>query len=226
MLRPLRILLASCLVLLPVANTAWAANMASEKPDDAAKKAALAEAMKACNQGASVPLDPDAKAPPVQYGELFPADFDLTKLRVLSDKCQAAMLGAPQEKRLKLQWLRIKVALDEPGLVWLVPQIKLLADGGSAEANFLLFEFFQIHHGDADAPPLISRDMALDSLRKSGDAGHLTALLTLLNQYSRGPLLRRDARKVVETAQRIIDAPVRARRPTNATPRSARACPG
>jgi TPR repeat protein len=213
MLRPFRILLASCLFLLPVANTAWAANMASEKPDDAAKKAALAEAMKACDQGASVPLDPDAKAPPVQYGELFAADFDLTKLRVLADKCQAAMLGAPQEKRLKLQWLRIKVALDEPGLVWLVPQIKLLADGGSAEANFLLFEFFQIHHGDADAPPLISRDMALDSLRKSGDAGHLTALLTLLNQYSRGPLLRRDARKVVETAQRIIDAPVQGQTP-------------
>lgn len=213
MLRPLRVLLVSCLVHLPVANAAWAANMASEKPDDAASKAVLAEAMKACDQGASVPLDPDAKAPPVRYDELFPADFDLTKLRVLADKCQAAMLGAPQEKRLKLQWLRIKVALNEPGLAWLVPQIKLLADGGSAEANFLLFEFFQVHQDDADAPSLVSRDMALDSLRKSGDAGHLTALQTLLYQYSRGPLLRRDARKVVETAQRIIDAPVQGQAP-------------
>ena len=210
---PLRILLVSWLVLLPVTSGAYAANMAAEKPDDAARKASLAEAIKACDQGASVPLDPEAKAPPVQYDELFPADFDLTKLRVLADKCQAAMLGAPQEKRLKLQWLRIKVALNEPGLVWLVPRIKPLADGGSAEANFLLFEFFQVHQGDEDASSLISRGMALDSLRKSGDAGHLVALRTLLYQYSRGPLLRRDARKVVETAQRIIDAPVQGQMP-------------
>ncbi|WP_189434961.1 sel1 repeat family protein, partial [Mesorhizobium sp. M1E.F.Ca.ET.041.01.1.1] len=156
-----------------------------------------------------------AKAPPVQYGELFPQDMNLSKLKGLADKCQAAMLGAPQEKRLTLQWLRVEVALDQPGLTWLIPQVKLLADGGSPEANLLLYEFYSVHRGDsadAGAPP-VTREMALDALQKAGAAGHLTALMTLLRQYNDGPLLRRDARKLVEAAQHIIDAPVQGQSP-------------
>ncbi|MDX8454492.1 hypothetical protein RFM98_17160 [Mesorhizobium sp. VK9D] len=210
MLRPVHVLVLSCFALTPLAGGAFAVQASSDKPDDAAKKAALAEAISVCDRGASVPLDPGAEAPPVQYGELFPQDFDLSKLKVLADKCQAAMLGAPQEKRLTLQWLRVQVALNQPGLGWLIPQIKLLADGGSPEANYLLYEFYSVHrHDAADAgPPPVTRGMALDALQKAGAAGHLTALETLLRQYIDGPLLRRDAHKVVETAQRIIDAPV------------------
>lgn len=218
MLRPVHALVLSCLALTPLASAAFAAQASSEKSDDAAKKAAdeaakkaaLAEAISVCDRGASVPLDPEAKAPPVQYGQLFPQDFDLSKLKVLADKCQAAMLGAPQEKRLTLEWLRVQVALNQSGLAFLVPQIKLIADGGSPEANYLLYEVYSVHrHDSADAgPPPVSRDMALDALQKAGAAGHLTALVTLLHQYSDGPLLRRDAHKLVETAQRVIDAPV------------------
>ena len=229
MLRPVHVLVLSCLAVLsciplaPLAGGAFAAQASSEKSDDAAKKpaldaakkAALAEAISVCDRGASVPLDPQAKAPPVQYSDLFPQDFDLSKLRGLADKCQAAMLGAPQEKRLTLQWLRTQVALNQPGLTWLVPQIKLLADGGSAEANYLLYEFYLLHRRDsADAGPSpITREMALDALQKAGAAGHLTALVTLLQQYSEGPQLRRDPHKLVETAQRIIDAPVQGQSP-------------
>ncbi|MEZ2329515.1 tetratricopeptide repeat protein [Mesorhizobium sp. RCC_202] len=233
MLRPVHVLVLSCLALSQVGGGAFAAQPAAEKSedaakkaaedaaarkkaaDDAAKKAALAEAINVCDRGAAVPLDPTAKAPPVPYGELFPQDFDLSKLKVLADKCQAAMLGAPQEKRLTLEWLRLQVALNDKGLVWLLPQIKLLADGGSPEANFLLYEFYSVHRNDdADAgSPAVSRETALDALRKSADAGHLTALVALLNQYGNGPLLRRDARKAVETARRIIDAPVQGQSP-------------
>ena len=216
MLRPVHALVLFCLAVLccipmvPFAGAAFAAQASSDKPDDAAKKAALAEAISVCDRGASVPLDPQAKAPPVQYGELFPQDFDLSKLKGLADKCQAAMLGAPLEKRLTLQWLRVQVALNQAGLPFLLPQIKLLADGGSPEANYLLYEFYSVHrHDGADAGPSpVPRDMALDALQKAGAAGHLTALVTLLQQYTQGPLLRRDAHKLVETAQRIIDAPV------------------
>ena len=210
MLRPVHALVLSCLFLTPFAGGAFAAQAPSDKPDDAAKNAALAEAISICDRGASVPLDPEAKAPPVQYGELFPQDFDFSKLKSLADKCQAAMLGAPKEKRLALEWLRVQVALNQPGLTFLLPQIKLLADGGSPEANHLLYEFYSVHrHDSADAGPLpITRGTALDALQKAGKAGHLTALMTLLQQYSRGPLLRRDPHKVIETAQRIIDAPV------------------
>lgn len=223
MLRPVHALVLSCLALTPFAGTALGAQASSEKSDDAAKKAAddaakkaaLAEAINVCDKGASVPLDPEAKAPPVQYGELFPQDFDLSKLKTLADKCQVAMLGAPQEKRLALQWLRVQIALNQPGLTFLLPQIKLLADGGSPEANYLLYEFYSVHrHDGADAgPPPVTRDMALDALQKAGKAGHLTALETLLRQYIDGPLLRRDPHKVVETAQRVIDAPAQGQSP-------------
>jgi TPR repeat protein len=232
MLRPVHILVLSCLALSLVGGGAFAAQppagksadaakkaaedaAARKAADDAAKKAALAEAISVCDRGASVPLDPTAKAPPVPYGDLFPQDLDFSKLKVLADKCQAAMLGAPQEKRLTLQWLRVQVVLNDKGLVWLLPQIKLLADGGNPEANFLLYEFYSVHrHDDADAGPSpISRETALDALRKSADAGHLTALVTLMNQYGNGPLLRRDVRKAVETARRIIDAPVQGQSP-------------
>ncbi|RWB59641.1 hypothetical protein [Mesorhizobium sp.] len=215
MLRPVHVLVLSCLVLAPLVGGAFAAQASSDKSDDAAKKAALAEAITTCDRGASVPLDPEAKAPPIQYGELFPFDMNFGKLKGLADKCQAAMLGAPQEKRLTLQWLRVEVALDQPGLTWLIPQIKPLADGGSPEANFLLYEFYAVHRRDrADAgAPSITREMALDALQKAGAAGHLMALMTLLRQYNDGPLLRRDARKLVETAQHIIDAPVQGQSP-------------
>ncbi|RWB81101.1 hypothetical protein [Mesorhizobium sp.] len=223
MLRPVHALVLSCLALTPIAGAALGAQASSEKSDDAAKKAAddaakkaaLAEAISVCDRGASVPLDPEAKAPPVQYGALFPQDFDLTKLKTLADKCQAAMLGAPQEKRLTLEWLRVQVALNQPGLAFLLPQIKLIAEGGSPEANYLLYEVYSVHRRDgADAGPLpVSRDMALEALQKAGAAGHLTALETLLRQYIDGPLLRRDAHKVVETAQRVIDAPAQGQSP-------------
>lgn len=215
MLRPVHVLVLSCLALAPLAGGAFAAQASSDKSDDAAKKAALAEAITTCDQGASVPLDPEAKAPPIQYGELFPFDMNFGKLKDLADKCQAAMLGAAQEKRLALQWLRIQVALNQPGLTFLLPQIKLLADGGSPEANYLLYEVYSVHrHDSADAgPPPVSRDMALDALQKAGAAGHLMALETLLRQYIDGPLLRRDAHKVVETAQRVIDAPAQGQSP-------------
>lgn len=222
MLRPVHALVLSCLALTPLAGAALGAQASSEKSDDAAKKAAddakkaaLAEAISVCDRGASVPLDPEAKAPPVQYGALFPQDFDLTKLKTLAGKCQAAMLGAPQEKRLTLEWLRVQVVLNQPGLAFLLPQIKLIADGGSPEANYLLYEVYSVHRRDgADAGPLpVSRDMALEALQKAGAAGHLTALETLLRQYIDGPLLRRDAHKVVENAQRVIDAPAQGQSP-------------
>ncbi|NUS21353.1 MAG: sel1 repeat family protein [Mesorhizobium sp.] len=213
----------SCIPLAPLAGRALAAQASSDKPDDAAKqaeldaakKAALAEAISVCDKGASVPLDPEAKAPPVQYGALFPQDFDLSKLKVLADKCQAAMLGAPQEKRLTLEWLRVQVALNQAGLTFLIPQIKLIADGGSPEANYLLYEVYSVHRRDSadTGPPPVSRGMALNALQKAGAAGHLAALETLLRQYIDGPLLRRDAHKVVETAQRVIDAPAQGQSP-------------
>ena len=192
--RAIRLVRLSCLAffLLATVSGAWAANSgsANSDPDEAAKKAALAEAIAACDRGAAIPLDPDAKAAPVQFGELLLSDVKKERRRELSRQCQQAALGAPQEKRLTLQWLRVQVSLDEPGLPWLIPQIKAFADSGSAEANYLLFQIFQRHRNDADTSLLaISRDAALDALQAAAQAGHLDALQALLQQYRGGPLL-------------------------------------
>jgi TPR repeat protein len=214
MLRSMRILLLSSLVFVaPVLATA-AQTVNKPNPTDQdqaqteAKAKALAEAIAACDHGASVPLDPEAKAAPVQFLELYPEDFDLTKLKTLQGKCQQAMVGAPKQKRLHLQWLRIAVLLNEPGSEWLLPQLQAYAEKGSAEANFLLFQLFVSNRNRTDRAPIpISREQALAALQKAADKGHLQALQDLLSQYSRGPLLRRDGRKAFETAQRIMDAP-------------------
>ena len=210
----------SCLgfFVLAAVGGAWAANSgstSSDSGDDAAKKAALVEAIDACDRGAAIPLDPEAKAAPVQFGELLLSDVKKERRRELSRKCQQAALGAPQEKRLQLQWLRVQVSLDEPGLLWLIPQIKAFADSGSAEANYLLFQIFQRHRTDADTSLLvISREAGLDALQAAAQPGHLDALQMLLQQYRGGPLLRRDARKAVETAARIMSAPQQGLTPT------------
>ena len=217
--RAIRLVRLSCLAffLLAAVSGAWSANSgsANSDPDEAAKKAALAEAIAACDRGAAIPLDPDAKAPPVQFGELLLFDVNKERRRELSRQCQQAALGAPQEKRLTLQWLRVQVSLDEPGLAWLIPQIKAFADSGSAEADYLLFQIFNRHRNDADTSLLvISRDAALDSLHAAAQLGHLDALQMLLQQYRGGPLLRRDAHKAVETARRIMSAPPQGLTPT------------
>ena len=218
--RAIRSLRLPCLgfFVLAAVSGAWAANSgsaSSDPGDDAAKKAALVEAIDACDRGAAIPLDPEAKAAPVQFGELLLSDVKKERRRELSRKCQQAALGAPQEKRLQLQWLRVQVSLDEPGLLWLIPQIKAFADSGSAEANYLLFQIFQRHRTDADTSLLvISREAALDALQAAAQPGHLDALQMLLQQYRGGPLLRRDARKAVETAARIMNAPQQGLTPT------------
>lgn len=77
MLRSMRILLLSSLALLPAVAGAAVSRNDAEK---AATAKALAAATEVCDKGAAVPLDPDAKAAAVQFGELIPYDFDTKKL--------------------------------------------------------------------------------------------------------------------------------------------------
>jgi TPR repeat protein len=174
-----------------------------------AKAKALALATEACDKGAAVPLDPNAKAPPVQYNELLPYDFGSRQLEVLRSACQIAWAGAPKSRRLQLQWLRVMVAIGKPDQQWLLlSQLKMLAADGSAEANYLLFCMFAHHHHRNDGASFpVSRQEALRHLQIAAEQGHLQALSDLLWQYRSGTFRRRDSHEAVRIARRIESAP-------------------
>jgi TPR repeat protein len=204
MLKSMRILLLSSLAIVPA--TAIAATSDAEKT---ARAKEIAAATDACDKGAAVPLDPAAKAPPVQLMDLLPADFDMTKVKVLQGQCQQAWAGAPKEKRLQLQWLRVTVMLNDRSGDWLVvPQIKTLADAGNAEAEYLMFRIYNSQRYSKDAASFpVSKADALAYLHKAAEQGHLSALQDLLWQYRSGPILRRDVKEAVRIARRIESAP-------------------
>lgn len=215
MLRSMRILLLAGLTLaFPVlANAAQSGDRPKPTDQDQAQRQAKAKAIalatETCDKGAAVPLDPDGRVAPVQFGELIPYDLDMRKLEALRSACQLAWAGAPKSKRLQLQWLRVMVAMGKPGQEWLlVPQLQLLADDGSAEANYLLFRMFSYTQGkkDAAAFPISAQD-ALRRLRVAAEQGHIEALSVLMQQYRNGPLLRRDNHEAVKMARRIESAP-------------------
>lgn len=101
------------------------------------------------------------------------------------------------------------MALAKPDQDWLlVPQVKMLADAGSVEAQYLMYRLYNPHPAEyGSAPPLVTKEDALAYLRKAAEQGHMMALLDLLSQYRAGPLLRRDNHGAVKMARRIESAP-------------------
>src|SRR5262249_46331052 len=74
------------------------ADNASNKPDE------LQATIAACDKGASVPLDPDAKAPAVHFAEFYVRaenldEASLDAARKLAATCKRALDGAPDQKR-------------------------------------------------------------------------------------------------------------------------------
>lgn len=185
-------------------------SFAQTAEDDAAKRKAvaeLAEAVAACDRGASAPLDFTAKAPPVQFFQLYPRDFDKNHLKALQAQCQRAWVGAPKEKRLHLEWLRVTIMLNESGTQWLAPQVRKLAEEGSVEALYLVSELHRLAQYGTDGSSMITEDEAQSALLKAGDLGHMAALVDLtMNHYS-GNGFKRDLKKAVLYARRLESAP-------------------
>lgn len=180
--------------------------------DDAARKEReareVAIAVEACDKGATAPLDFTAKAPPVQYFELFPADFDKAKLKALQEKCQQAWVGAPKEKRLHLQWIRATMALGESNLQLLTPQVRKMADDGSAEAQYLLYQLFRLNPASTESSMMeISRDEAWSALNKAAEQGHMAAIQDMMIAYRGSTMAKRDLKQVVKWARRLEGAP-------------------
>lgn len=196
-----------CRVLAMAAWLAAPVPLARAAADQPLPEAALA-AINACDAGAAVPLDPGAKAPPVWDAELMPADFDFTKLKPLALACAEAERAAPGDKRLQLQMLRIQIVIGGQETAAFVPLLRPFAEGGSAEAKYLLFRLFERFDGGPDADRLgLSRAEALAGLEQAVSAGHLEALATLFSQYRHGPLYRRDAAKALAVARQVAALP-------------------
>ncbi len=173
------------------------AQSADEKPDPK-----LVAAIAACDKGAAAPLDPTATEPPVQFGELFPPDFNLAPLRAVADACRFAAGSKPEEARLWFQWLRAEISLGERLEPYMAGRIESLARDGSPEANYLLFF---IHRAYKDAG--IDRATAEAALRTAAEAGHRTALEVIVEQLRSGPYLRRNQREAARFAASLAELP-------------------
>jgi TPR repeat protein len=181
--------------------------------DDKASKERLAgeiaEAVTACDKGASVPLDFSAKAAPVQFTELYPEDFDMTKARVLQAQCQAAWVGAPKERRMELQWIRVTMMINADSIHLLAPQLRKLAGQGSAEAQYLIYRLYILTNSKPASVPLnmISQQEARTELLKAAEQGHIEALRELMVLYRGSGMFRRDLKMSVLYARRAEGAP-------------------
>ena len=173
-------------------------------------------AIKTCDEGAAIPLDPDAKAPALWDTEMLPADFDFTKLRALASACAEAAQAAPAEKRLQLESLRMQVLADVPGpggsteRADLIPLLRPFAEAGSAEANYLLFVLLHRIAGSGLDKLVEVQAEALAALEAAAKAGHLQALGTLYDEYRDGPDYRRDIVKALAVARQVDALPQRA----------------
>lgn len=181
------------------------------KADDTARtKEAreLAEAIKACDEGAAVPLDYAAKVPPVNFGALRFHDDSYNYLKALQASCQEAWIGAPKEKRMHLQWIRVTLALPDANAKLLTPQIRQLAAEGSAEAQYLLYRLRMFRPDDGPSSALdVSRDEAWTNLNKAAEAGLLDAVRDMTVIYHGTLYAKRDLRQVVKWARRLEGMP-------------------
>ncbi len=166
------------------------------------KEAKLVAAIEACDKGAAAPLDPGATAPPIQFTELFGPDYNLDALRGVADACKTATLAKPDDKHLKLQWLRSEIALSERFGPSMTEQVRRLADAGSAEANFLLFVIHRNFSGGGVGLP-----EAQASLTTAAEAGHREALQTVIDEYRFGSHFKRDPHQAVHFATILADLP-------------------
>lgn len=201
-----KITLAAAVSVLVSVSGVLAGTAAEDKT--ARDKAELLRAIEACDRGAAVPLDFSAKAPPVQYWELAPKDFNLASLKPLQGDCQAAWVGAPDQARLQLQWLRVTMMIGDAEVGLLTPQLRMLAKSRSAEANYLLYQLYQHKPEVEESTALeVSRSEALKALRVAAEDGHMGAIQEMMMLYRGTPRIERDLKQVVLWARRMESAP-------------------
>lgn len=153
-----------------------------------------------CDRKTAAPLDPNAKAPPVWFHQLF----ELGDPTELAKACLTALEADPSNARLRLQLARVAVTTSDPRVV---PMVRELARTGSPDAQYLLMNAYhwvsRNGAGPAQGGPLISRAEGEAGLRTAAEAEHPEAMYDLGERLARGRAVRQDfaeARKWLERA--------------------------
>jgi TPR repeat protein len=117
-------------------------------------------------------------------------------------------VGAPDQPRQHLQWLRVTMALREANLGLLTPQVRKLAGDGGAEAQFLLYQLNRANPDVSQSSMMeVSREEGLKALHAAAEQGHMSAIGQLIMLYRGVYGMRRDLRQVVRWARRMESAP-------------------
>lgn len=199
--QPLRkhLSLTSALALLLAASLPGVSRaQATSDPD----KIAAAEA---CDKGATSPLDPQGKAPPVPLGDINPTfQTDVTERLVAA--CRTAAVAFPDEQRFAIQLARAMFMEAKPQDEVILPTVRRFADNGHIEAQYLMW---RMHSTKIDPlrNPLEANRM-LNYLRNAAEAGHAEAVYEMYTLRRFGGVLKRDLTEAVRWTDRMANLPV------------------
>jgi TPR repeat protein len=162
-----------------------------------------AAAVKACDLGATSPLDPDGKAPPKHLSDMNPT-FDTSVTEKLITACRDAALAYPDEQRFAIQLARA-MYLDFKSADVVLPTLQRFADNGHVEAQFMLYRS-RASKLDPMRNPAEANKM-MNYLRNAAEAGHALAIAEMRNLRRFGGLLKRDNMEAIRWADRWANLP-------------------
>ena len=118
------------------------------------------------------------------------------------ESCKMAFEADPGNADLKTAYARNLPHAQKTEAIVLLREA---AAQGSAEAYHQIYE----HHrswerGDLDKVPLVTRDEAVQALRKAAELGHLFAMQMLIRQLEDGDILKRDPAAARIWAARVV----------------------
>jgi len=162
-----------------------------------------AAAVKACDLGATSPLDPDGKAPPKHLSDMNPT-FDTSVTQNLITACRDAALAFPDEQRFAIQLARA-MYMDFKSADLVRPTLQRFADNGHIEAQFMMYRSSASKLDPLRNPTEANKMM--NYLRNAAEAGHALAIAEMRNLRRFGGLLKRDNMEAIRWADRWANLP-------------------
>lgn len=162
-----------------------------------------AAAVKACDLGATSPLDPAGKAPPKHLSDMNPT-FDKSVIEKLIAACRDAAMAFPDEQRFAIQLARA-MYLDFKSADVVVPTLQRFADNGHIEAQFMMYRAHASKLDPMRNPAEANRMM--NYLRNAAEAGHAMAIVEMRSLRRSGGLLKRDNVEALRWADRWANLP-------------------
>lgn len=201
--RTLAFLHRNCLaavLLAGVSASAMAQDQSVKNPEELAR---IANAIGICDRGATAPLDPAGKAPPVDlFSFTQPVHPGIAATR---DACAQARAAMPDEARFQFQLARVNFA-DPATRQMAMADIRNFARQGQADAMFLVWAAYVRGGHNPLRESTIYQD-ALANLRRAAAAGHAGALAELRQHARFGYFLRVNLQEALEAARGLANAP-------------------